>query len=138
MGDFVDAPCRRAQDEGFTGAGFEDHLFVQLANTDAAAFAVGEEDAVEAAVGNGAGVEDGEAGCALAWGDDVADAVPGEARAELGELIGGVAAAEQVQNAFECCAGEAAEGGGRADDPVKIVDAGLRDVFEILCEGILV
>ncbi len=83
------------------GCDLEDHLFVEFADADGLAFAVGEEDAVEAAVGNGAGVENGEAGCAVAGGDDVADAVPGEARAEFGEFVGGVAAAEQIEHAFK-------------------------------------
>ena len=56
-------------------------------------------------------------------GDDVADAVPGEAGAEFGELVGGVAAAEQVENAFEAGPGESAEGGGAADEVVEVVDA---------------
>ena len=101
----------------------EDHLFVELADADGLAFAVGEEDAVEAAVGNGAGVEDGEAGRAVAGGDDVADAVPGEAGAEFGEFVGGVTAAEQVEDAFEGGAGEGAEGSGAADEVEEGVDA---------------
>ncbi len=101
VGDLVDAPGGGAEDEGLVGVRLEDHLLVELADADGFALGVSEEDAVEAAVGDGAGVEDGEACCAVAGGDDVADAVPGETRAKLGELVGGIAAAEQVEDAFE-------------------------------------
>ncbi|MFC5863760.1 hypothetical protein ACFPT7_15740 [Acidicapsa dinghuensis] len=94
------------------------------------AFTAGEEDAVEATVGDGAGVEDGETSCALTGGDDVADAVPGEAGAKLGELVGGVATAEEVEDAFEGGAGERAEGGGAADDAVEIVYGNFGGGFE--------
>ena len=122
VGDFVDAPGGGAEDEGLAGTRLEDHLFVELANAQTAALAMGEEDAVEAAVGDGAGVENGEAGCALAGGYDVANAVPGEARAQFGKLVGGVTAAEQIEHAFEGGAGQASEGSGAADDAVKLVD----------------
>ena len=93
----VDAPRMKVS----LGCDLEDHLLVEFADADGLALGVGEEDAVEAAVGNGAGVQNGEAGCAVARRDDVADAIPGEARAQLGELVGGVAAAEQIEHAFE-------------------------------------
>src|ERR1019366_10756580 len=99
---------------------------VEFADTHGFTFRVGEEDAVEAAVGNGAGVEDGETGRSVAGGDDVADAVPGEARAQLGEFVGGVAAAEQVENAFEGGAGESAERCGAADEVVEDIHADFR------------
>ncbi len=115
----VDAPRMKVS----PGVTLEDHLLVEFADAHGFAFAVGEEDAVEAAVGDGAGVENGEAGGAVAGGDDVADAVPGEARAELGELVGGITAAEQVEDAFEGRAGEGAEGSGAADEVEEEVDA---------------
>ena len=121
--DVDDAPGGCAEDEGLVGMRLEDHLLVELADAHGFAFAVGEEDAVEAAVGNGAGVEDGEARGAVARGDHVADAVPGEARAQLGELVGGVAAAEQIEHAFEGGARERAEGRGAADEVEEGVDA---------------
>ena len=113
VGDVDDAPGGCAEDEGLVGVGLEDHLFVELADAHGFALGVGEEDAIEAAVGNGSGVEDGEAGGAVAGGDDVADAVPGEARAQFGEFVGGVAAAEQVEHAFKGGAGEGAKGAAR-------------------------
>ena len=126
VGDVFNAPGGGAEDEGLVGVRLEDHLFVEFADADGFAFGVGEEDAVEAAVGDGSGVEDGEAGGAFAGGDDVADAVPGEAGAQFGEFVGGVAAAEQVENTLEAGAGEAAEGGGAADEVVEEVDVDFR------------
>ena len=45
-----------------------------------------------------------------ARGDPVACAVPGDARAQLGELVGGVAAGEHVEHAVEGVAAEPAKG----------------------------
>ena len=104
------------------GCDLEDHLLVELADADGFAFGVGEEDAVEAAIGDGSGIEDGEARGAVASGDHVADAVPGEAGAQFGEFVGGVAAAEQIEDAFEGGAGESAERSGAANE----VDRGRR------------
>jgi hypothetical protein len=110
----------------------EDHLFVEFADADRLALAVGEEDAVEAAIGDGAGVEDGEAGCAVAGSDHVADAVPGEAWAELGEFVGGIAAAEQVEDALEAGTGEAGERSRAADEVEEEVDGDF-GLYPVLC-----
>ena len=80
VGDVLNAPGGGAEDEGLVGVGLEDHLLVEFANADGFAFGVCEEDSVEAAVGNGSGVEDRKARGAFAGGDDIADAVPGKAR----------------------------------------------------------
>ena len=123
MGDVVDAPGGSAEDEGLADARFEDHLLVELADADGLFLFAGEEDAVEAAIGDGAGVEDGEACWRLrAAVTTFADAIPGEARAELGEFVGGVPAAEQVEDVFERGAGEGAEGRGATDERVEDVD----------------
>ena len=60
VGDLVDAPGRRAQDKGVAGAAFEDHLFVEFIHADGLAFRPREKDAVEAAIGNSAAVQDGQ------------------------------------------------------------------------------
>jgi hypothetical protein len=83
---------------------------------------VGEKDTIEAAIGNGASVQNGQTRSAVTGGDDVADAVPGEARTQLGELVGGIAAAEQVEHAFKRRA-QAAEGSGATDELEEGVDA---------------
>ena len=54
--DLGDAPAGGAEDEDLAGAALEDHLLVELADALRPAPAVGEEDAVEPAVGNGARV----------------------------------------------------------------------------------
>src|ERR1035441_2211714 len=48
--------------------------------------------------GDGAAVDDGHGARALARGELVGDAVPGEARAEFGELVGGVAAGQHIED----------------------------------------
>ena len=126
--DVFDPPGRSAKDERLVGMRFEDHLLVQFAHTNGLAFGVRKKDAVETAVGDGAGVEDGETCCAVAGRDDVADAIPGKTRAKFGELVRGITATEQIENTIECCAGESAKGRGAADQIVESVDVnfGLR------------
>jgi len=110
VGDLLDAPGGGAEDEGVAGAGFEDHLLVELADTDGLAVVASEKDAVEAAVGNGAAVKDGDALDAGAGCDPVAGAVPGDAGAQVRELVGGVAAGEHVEDAIEDGLAHAREG----------------------------
>ena len=76
VGDFVDAPGGSAEDEDFADARFEDHFLVELADADGLFVVTGEKDAVEAAIGDGAGVEDGEALRAFARGEEVRDRDP--------------------------------------------------------------
>src|SRR5208283_1308225 len=58
---------------------------------------------------------------------------PGEARAQLGELVGGVTAAEQIEDAFKAGAGESGEGSGVADE----VEEGVYADFGLLNPGLL-
>ena len=109
--DLVDAPGGGAEDDGVAGAALEDHLFVEFADARAAGGA-GQEDGEQAAVGDGAAVDDGDVARALARGELVGDAVPGEARAQFGELVGGIAAGEHVEHAIEDAAGEGGVGRG--------------------------
>ena len=60
-----------------------------------------EKDAEEPAVGNRAAVGDRDALGAFARDDRARDAVPGDARPQLGELVGGIAARQHVEHAFE-------------------------------------
>ena len=137
MRDVDDAPGGCAEDECLVRVRLEDHLFVEFAHAHGLAFAVGEKDAVKAAVGNGAGIENGEARCAITRRDDIADAIPGEARAQFGEFVGRIAAAEQIEHAFEGGAREAAERSGAAHQIVERVntDFGLSGlpVVQVLC-----
>src|SRR6202034_335194 len=87
VGDFVDAPGGSAKGEDFADAGFENHFFIELADADGLFVIAGEEDAIEAAVGDGAGIENGEAFGAFARSEEIGFTVPGDARTELGKLV---------------------------------------------------
>ena len=60
VGDVLDAPGRRAEQEHVADPRLVDHLLVELADAAARALAGGEEDAEQAAVGDGAAAGDGE------------------------------------------------------------------------------
>src|SRR6185436_18253166 len=66
--NLLDAPRRCAERERFTHLALEDHLFVELADANRP-IGAGEEDAVEPAIRNRAGVGDGDALGALASGN---------------------------------------------------------------------
>ncbi len=59
--DLLDAPGRGAEQERLADAALEHHLFVELADARAGPALAGEEHAVEAAIGNRAAVDDGDA-----------------------------------------------------------------------------
>ena len=98
----VVAPSRKV----WPGARLVDHLLVELAD----AAAVGQVDAVEAAVGDRAGVGDDQLAGAFAAVHRALGAVPDDPRAQLGEAVGGVAAVEHVEHVLELLAGEVVEG----------------------------
>ncbi len=60
--DLLDAPRRCAEEERLAGADLEDHLLIELADARRLILLrAGEEHAVEAAIGNRAAVDDGDA-----------------------------------------------------------------------------
>ncbi len=121
--DRVRAPRARAEKEHLTLTELEDHLLVELADALSALLAAGrEEDAVEAAVGDRAAVDDREALAARARAERVLQAIPSDARAELGELVGGVAPGEHVEHALERAPREIAVRRGAADQVEARVD----------------
>ena len=61
----------------------------------------GEEHAVEPAIGNRAAVDDRHALGAFAGGQRVLQPVPREARTEIREIVGGIAARQHVEHALE-------------------------------------
>ena len=122
VGDVLDAPGRGAEQEGLADAALEDHLLVELADAGGPRRRAGEEDAVEAAIGDGAAVGDGDALGALAADDRVAHAIPGDARPQLGELVGRVAAGQHVEHALEDAAIEVGEGRGPPHHREQLVD----------------
>ena len=78
------------------------------------AVTVGEKDAVETTVGDGAGVGHGQALRALASPHGAPETVPDDPWPQLGELVGGVAPGEHVEDALEADArGSEAKGAAR-------------------------
>ena len=122
VGDVLDAPGRGAEQEGLADGALEDHLFVELADAGGAGRRAGQEHAVEAAIGDGAAVGDRDALGAFARDHRVADAIPGDARPQLGELVGGVAAGQHVEHAVEDAAIEVGERRGPAHHREQLVD----------------
>ena len=117
--DLLDAPGGGAEDDRVAGAAFEDHFLIKLA--DPRAFrGAHEEDAEHAAIGNGAAVDDGDPLRALSRGELAGDAIPGDAGAEFGEFVGGIAAAEHVEDGIEDAARERGVGSGAADELVEV------------------
>src|ERR1035437_3572881 len=99
MRDLLDAPSRCAENDRLPRPAFEDHLFIELADA-SAFFGTCKKYAVEATIGDGAAVGDGHSLCTLARGQLVLHAVPGDARTQLGEFVGGIAAGEHIQYAI--------------------------------------
>ena len=79
-------------------------------------------DAVEAAVGDRAGVGDDQLAGAFAAVHRAGGAVPDDPRPQLGEPLRRVAAVEHVEDVLELLAGELVEGLGRGDEPLDLVD----------------
>ena len=118
-GDLLDPPARGAEQERLPGPRLVDHLLVELAD----APAVGQVDGVQAAVGDRAGVGDGQPAGAAARPDRARHAVPDDARAQLAELLARVAAVEHVEHVLELLAAQLAVGVGAGDERVQVVDA---------------
>ena len=121
MGDVLDPPAGGAEREDVADPGLVDHLLVELADPAAGALA-DEVDAEETPVGDGAAAGHGQPLRAGAAGEDAGDAVPDQARPELGELVGGVAAGEQVEGGVVGAAGQGRERRAAADQGVELVD----------------
>ncbi len=120
--DLLDPPRRRAEHDHLAVARLVHHLLVELAD---AAAAVGDEDAEEPAVGDRARVRDREPARSLASADDAAGAVPHDARPELGELVGRVAAREHVEHVLELRARKVGERVRAAHERVQLGDLDL-------------
>jgi hypothetical protein len=92
VGDVLDPPGRCAEREDVTDPGLIDHLLVELA--DPGGLFSHQEDAEESAVGDRAATGHREPLRAGPAAELAGDPVPDDAGAELGELVGGVAATE--------------------------------------------
>ena len=110
VGDLLDPPAGRAEAEDVADARLVDHLLVELADPVAAGLVSRhEEDAEQPAVGDRAAGGDGQPLRARAPGERAGDAVPDDAGSQLGELVGRVAAGQQVQHRLVRGAGERRE-----------------------------
>ena len=122
VGDVLDAPRRRAEQEHVADPRLVDHLLVELADPPARALTGGEEDAEQAAVGDGAAAGDGQPLRAAPRGQLAGDAVPHQARPQLGERVGRVAAGQHVEHGLERRARQPGERRGAADELLDLVD----------------
>jgi hypothetical protein len=121
--DVLDPPGRGTEQEDVADAGLVDHLLVELADAaTAGALGADEEDAEEAAVGDGATAGDGQPLSAGPRGEGVGDAVPRQPRPQLGERVGGIAARQHVEHGVQRRVGQRGEGGRPADDGGHLVD----------------
>ncbi len=120
-GDLLDPPGGGAKQEGLARAGLVDHLLVELADP----AAVGQVDAVEAAIGDRAGVGDDQRTGAFAAVHRALGPVPDDPRPQLGEAVGRIAAVEHVEHVLELFAGELVEGLRGGDETLDRVDVPL-------------
>ena len=98
VGDVLDPPGGRAEEEHVPHARLVHHLLVELADPAAGPLPGGEEHAEQPAVRDRPAGGDGEALGAGPAGEGAARPVPYDAGAEFGELVGGVEAGEHVQD----------------------------------------
>ena len=122
VGDVLDPPAGRAEREDVADPGLVDHLLVELADPLAGALAADQEDPEQPAVGDGAAAGDREPLGAGPAGERAGDAVPDDAGAQLGELVAGVAAAEQVEGRVVRGARELGERRAARHQVVEVVD----------------
>ncbi len=121
VGDLLDAPARRAEQEHVARAALVDHLLVELADPGA----VGQEHPEQAAVGDRAPARDGDGAGAVAGGQGAAagtGAVPGDAGPQALELLRRVAAVEQVEDVVQHGVGELGVGCRPPHERRQVVD----------------
>ena len=116
--DLVDLPRGGAEEERLAGARLVHHLFVELAD----ARAIAQDHREQPAVGDGAATGDRQALRAGPGAHDVVDAIPHDARAQLAELFGRIAARQHVEHRTEQVVGEIVEVGRAPDQCQQLVD----------------
>ena len=101
--DLTHPPARGAQGDDVADGGLVDHLLVELAHAppSGTSLALRQDDGEGAAVGDGPRGGDGRALSAGAGGQRARPAVPCQARSEVGQVRGGEAAGEQLQDRVE-------------------------------------
>ena len=121
VGDFDDAPRRRAEGEHLADARFVDHLLVELANASRGPV-TRQEDAEQAAVGDRAAAGDGEPLRAGSAGDGARDAVPHQPWPQFGELVARIAAGQHVEHCVEGRLRKRREGCCSSNQRKRVVD----------------
>ena len=101
-GDVLDAPGARTQDERLTRSRLVDHLLVEFPD----ARAVRHEHPEQSPIGDRAAVGDGQSLCAVSCTHRVGDAIPHDARLQLGELLARISATQQIQGVAEPVVGQ--------------------------------
>src|SRR5262249_37175526 len=127
VGDLRDPPGRGAEEEDVAHARLEDHLLVELANPAApgGSFAVHKVDTVQPSIRDGTTVDNSDPSSALPRAHPALVPVPRDPRAELGELVRGVAAREHVEDALERASGQIRERGSAAHERIEGIDLDL-------------
>ena len=91
--DVLDAPGAGSQQEHVADARFEDHLFVEFADSAASlARITGKKDTVKSSIRNCSAIYDCYAPRALSCGNKPIRAIPNDSRLEFGKFVRGVAA----------------------------------------------
>ena len=119
--DLLDPPRRGAEQKRLAGPGLVHHLLVELTDSPAA---VDQEHAEEAPIGDRARIRDGEEPRAGSPSHDARRAIPHDSWTQLGELVGGVAPGEHVEDVLEL---RAREVGKRIRAPNELVELVHRD-----------
>ena len=118
--DVLDAPGRRAEGEDVPDTGLVHHLLVELAHP--RGLLAHQEDAEEPTVGDGAPAGDGQPLGPRSAREHAGLTVPDEPGAQLGELVAGEAARQQVEDRVEGRHRERRERVRPADEREKVVD----------------
>ena len=110
--DLLDPPRAGAEHEGLTWPALVDHLLVKLADTRA----VGQEHAVQPAIGDGATAGDRQPLRTLTRSQGSAGAIPHQPWAQLVELVAGIAARQQVEHVVQQVVAELGEVGATPNE----------------------
>ena len=123
VADLLDPPRARAEGDDLAGPALVDHLLVELADAPAGRPRLADhEHAVQPAVRDRPAARDRDDARVAPALDDVGDAVPGDPRLQLGELVGRIGAGEHVQHALEDLAAERLVGRRPGHGPQEVVD----------------
>jgi hypothetical protein len=123
VGDVVDPPGRRAEHEAIADLALEHHLLVELAEPTAPGWGVDQVHPIEAAIGDRPARRDRDPVRAVARAHHAGRAVVGQARADLGQLLEGVAAGQHLDRGVEHRPRQLGEVAGPPHQRVGVVDA---------------